>query len=295
MTTARKLLIVTGLSGAGKSSALHALEDFGFDIIDNLPVALLDAVVTAAGEKPLAIGIDVRTRGFDAAQLLQSLDTISETRGTKSAIVFLDCDNEILSRRFTETRRPHPLAEDTPLSVAMETERSLLAPLREHADLSIDTSRLLPTELKRILIGQYGGSERGALRVFLTSFGFRHGVPRDADLVFDVRFLKNPHYVETMRDHTGLDADVTAYIGEDPALEPFIERLQDFLAPLLPLYEAEGKSYLTVAVGCTGGQHRSVYVTERLKAWFADVGFEPDVRHRDIFFNRNARKLKELW
>lgn len=295
MTPAQKLLIVTGLSGAGKSSALHALEDFGFDLIDNLPVALLDAVAAAMGEKPLAIGIDVRTRGFDATHLLKSLETISKTRGVKSAIVFLDCDNDILSRRFTETRRPHPLADDTPLSVAIETERTLLGPLREHADLSIDTSRLLPAELKRILIGQYGSSERRALRVFLTSFGFRHGVPRDADLVFDVRFLKNPHYVETMRDHTGLDADVAAYIGEDPSLEPFIQRLEDFLAPLLPLYEAEGKSYLTIAVGCTGGQHRSVYVTERLKTYLADIGLEPDVRHRDIHFNRNAKKLKELW
>lgn len=295
MTVAQKLLIVTGLSGAGKSSALHALEDFGFDLIDNLPIALLDAVAAAVGEKPLAIGIDVRTRGFDATHLLKSLETIAKTRGVKSAIVFLDCDNEILSRRFTETRRPHPLADDTPLSVAIETERSLLAPLREHADLSIDTSRLLPAELKRILIGQYGTSERRALRVFLTSFGFRHGVPRDADLVFDVRFLKNPHYVETMKDKTGLDADVAAYIAEDDALEPFIQRLEDFLAPLLPLFEAEGKSYLTIAVGCTGGQHRSVYVTERLKAYLADIGLEPDVRHRDIHFNRNAKKLKELW
>lgn len=295
MTPDQKLLIVTGLSGAGKSSALHALEDFGFDLIDNLPVALLDAVVTAAGEKPLAIGIDVRTRGFDAVHLLKSLESIARTRGAKSAIVFLDCDNEILTRRFTETRRPHPLADDTPLSVAIETERALLAPLREHADLSIDTSRLLPAELKRILVGQYGSSERRALRVFLTSFGFRHGVPRDADLVFDVRFLKNPHYVESMRDLTGLDADVAGYIAEDPALEPFIQRLEDFLAPLLPLYEAEGKSYLTIAVGCTGGQHRSVYVAERLKAYLADIGLEPDVRHRDIHFNRNAKKLKELW
>ena len=295
MTPAQKLLIVTGLSGAGKSAALHALEDLGFDIIDNLPVAMLDAVVTAAEDNSLAIGIDVRTRGFDALHLLNVLEAISKTRGIKGGIVFLDCDNDILSRRFTETRRPHPLADDTPLSVAIETERGLLAPLREQADLSIDTSRLLPAELKRILIGQYGSSERRALRVFLTSFGFRHGVPRDADLVFDVRFLKNPHYVETMKDKTGLDADVAAYIGEDPSLEPFIERLQDFIAPLLPLYEAEGKSYLTIAVGCTGGQHRSVYVTERLKAYLADIGLEPDVRHRDIHFNRNAKKLKELW
>ncbi len=295
MTTLQKLLIVSGLSGAGKSSALHALEDFGFDIIDNLPVALLDAVVVAAGDKPLAVGIDVRTRGFDAPQLLKILEAISKSRGIKGAIVFLDCDSDILSRRFTETRRPHPLADDTPLVVAIETERQLLAPLREHADLSIDTSRLLPAELKRILIGQYGESSRRPLSVFLTSFGYRHGVPRDADLVFDVRFLKNPHYVDAMRDHTGLDADVAAYIAEDPALGPFIERLEDFLAPLLPLYEAEGKSYLTIAVGCTGGQHRSVYVTERLKTWLSDVGFEPDVRHRDIHFNRNATKLKELW
>jgi UPF0042 nucleotide-binding protein len=289
MSALPQLLVVTGLSGAGKSSALRALEDLGFETVDNLPVALLGAVV-GAGDKQasLAVGIDVRTRGFDADDLLRTLAMLERDRGVQSAIVFLDCDAEILSRRFTETRRPHPLAEDTPLTVAIETERRLLAPLREQADLSIDTSRLLAAELKRILEGQYSGPTRRPLRVFLTSFGYRYGVPRDADLVFDVRFLKNPHYVPEFRDRTGLEAEVGAYIARDAALAPFLVRLQEFLAPLLPLYEAEGKSYLTIAVGCTGGQHRSVYVVEQLKAWLTGLNVALDTRHRDIHANTKA-------
>jgi UPF0042 nucleotide-binding protein len=198
------------------------------------------------------------------------------------SIVFLDCDNDVLGRRFTETRRPHPLADDLPVAVAIEMERRMLGPLREKADLLVDTSRLAPADLKRILAGQYAGPRRRPLRVFLTSFGYRYGLPRDADLVFDVRFLKNPHYEAALRPLTGLDAAVGAFIQNDAAFAPFLDRLTNLLEPLLPLYEAEGKSYLTVAIGCTGGQHRSVYIVERLKAWFTSHNVALDISHRDI-------------
>ena len=277
-----RVVIVSGMSGAGKSSALRALEDSGFETVDNLPVALLNTVVTA-GEGPLAIGIDVRTRDFNAQQLLETLAALRHSTGLPIWIVFLDCDNEVLGQRYTETRRPHPLADDLPVIVGIETERRLLAALREQADLLIDTSRLAPSDLKRILVGQYGGAVRRPLQVFLMSFGYRYGLPRDADLVFDVRFLKNPHYVPELKAQSGMDSEVAAFIARDTALAPFLDRLEKLLEPLLPLYEAEGKSYLTIAIGCTGGQHRSVYVVERLKAWLAGKGLSFNVRHRDVY------------
>jgi UPF0042 nucleotide-binding protein len=285
-----QVVIVTGMSGAGKSTALHALEDAGFETVDNLPVALLHAVVAAGGgtQRPLAVGIDVRTRDFDAAQLLAAREAMRQHARLQINIVFLDCDNEILGQRYTETRRPHPLADDLPVSVGVETERRLLAPLREHCDLMIDTSRLAPGDMRRILLGQFGHETQRRMQVFLMSFAYRNGLPRDADLVLDVRFLKNPHYVPGLRHKTGLDRQVGAYIAEDPALQTFLDRATAMLEPLLPLYAHEGKSYLTIAVGCTGGQHRSVYVVERLRSWLSgrDVNF--DVRHRDLPATRPA-------
>ena len=277
----RRVVIVTGMSGAGKSSALRAFEDSGFETVDNLPVALLNAVA-AAGENPLAVGIDVRTRDFDAAKLFAVVGSLRQSTGMPIGIVFLDCDSEVLGRRYTETRRPHPLANDLPVAVGIETERRLLAPLREQAELLIDTSRLAAADLKRMLVGHYGGGEQRQMRVFLMSFGYRNGLPRDADLVFDVRFLKNPHYVPELKPLSGMDSEVAAFIARDDALAPFLDHLVKLLEPLLPLYEAEGKSYLTIAVGCTGGQHRSVYIVERLKAWLAGKPLAFDVRHRDV-------------
>jgi UPF0042 nucleotide-binding protein len=289
-STVRRVVIVTGLSGAGKSSALRAFEDAGFETVDNLPQALISAVVTA-GHGPMAIGIDVRTRDFDAARLIETLEQLRRNTKLPIGIVFLDCDNETLGRRFSETRRPHPVADDLPVAVGIETERRLLGPLRESAELLVDTSRMTAAELKRTLTGQYSGTRERPLRVFLTSFGYRYGVPRDADLVFDVRFLKNPHYVPELKPHTGLESDVADFIARDAALAPFLDHLIQLLDPLLPLYEAEGKSYLTIAVGCTGGQHRSVYVVERLKAWLARRGAAFSVRHRDIYATRTPSDI----
>jgi UPF0042 nucleotide-binding protein len=277
-----KVVIVTGMSGAGKSLALRALEDAGFETVDNLPLALLGSFAAGHDHGPVAIGVDVRTRDFDGPGLMMRISALRRDQSLSIDLVFLDSDTEVLQQRYTESRRPHPLADDLPVAVAIETERRLLSSLREQADLVVDTTRLAPADLKRILMGQFGGPGKRPLRIFLTSFGYRHGLPRDADLVFDVRFLKNPHYVPELKAHTGLDRAVGAYIEEDPALAPFLARLTAFLEPLLPLYEAEGKSYLTVAVGCTGGQHRSVYIVERLKAWLTDRSVACEARHRDI-------------
>lgn len=277
-----KVVIVTGMSGAGKSLALRALEDAGFETVDNLPLALLGSFAAGHDHGPVAVGVDVRTRDFDGPRLMARISALRHDQALSIDLVFLDSDTEILQQRYTESRRPHPLADDLPVAVAIETERRLLSSLREQADLVIDTSRLAPADLKRILMGQFGGPGKRPLRIFLTSFGYRHGLPRDADLVFDVRFLKNPHYVPELKTKTGLDRAVGAYIEEDPALVPFISRLTALLEPLLPLYEAEGKSYLTIAIGCTGGQHRSVYLVERLKAWLTDRGVGSEARHRDI-------------
>ena len=279
------VLVVTGMSGAGKSAALRALEDSGFETVDNLPLALLNAVVEARANT-LAIGIDVRTRDFDASDLLNKLDALRRRSGIPIGIIFIDCDTDILGQRYTETRRPHPLADDLPISVGIETERRLLAPLREHAELLIDTTRLATADMKRILRGQYSDVGARPLQVFLTSFGYRHGLPRDADLVLDVRFLKNPYYEPALKPQSGMDKPVAAFIEKDPALAPFLDHLMQLLGPLLPLYEAEGKSYLTIAIGCTGGQHRSVFVVERLQTWLAGQNIACEVRHRDTTINR---------
>lgn len=277
-----QLIVVTGMSGAGKSTALHALEDIGFESVDNLPVALLHAVVVAGDDRSIAVGIDVRTRGFDARHVISAIEALKQHTRLSVRILFLDCDTDILAQRYTESRRPHPLADDLPLADALELERNLLTPLRAQADMMIDTSRLATADLKRAVQGHLDHGARRHMRIFLMSFAYRKGLPRDADLVFDVRFLRNPHYQAELRPLTGLDAKVGAYIAADSAAGDFLGRVQAFLDPLIPLYEREGKSYLTIAIGCTGGQHRSVYVAERLKSWITNQGHAVEIRHRDM-------------
>jgi UPF0042 nucleotide-binding protein len=277
-----RFVVVTGMSGAGKSVALQALEDLGFETVDNLPVALIRAIVAAQEDHSIAVGVDARTRDFDAARLLATIESLRRETRMQVGLVFLDADTDALVQRYTETRRPHPLASERPLADGIEMERRLLAPLREGVDFMVDTSWLSPADLKRLIQGQFGDGDRRRMQVFLMSFGYRHGLPRDADLVLDVRFLKNPHYEPALRPLTGLDAAVGAYIERDPAAALFLERATALLEPLLPLYEREGKSYFTIAIGCTGGQHRSVYMVERLCRWFDQIQSPVDVRHRDL-------------
>jgi len=277
-----KLIVVTGMSGAGRSTALKAFEDMGYEAVDNLPLSLLPNLVPTCDQPPLALGVDVRTRDFAVPALVAALDRLVEDQDLDLRIVFLDCDDDRLERRYTETRRPHPLAAERPVGDGIRLERERVRPLRDRADLVIDTSLLTPGDLKRVLHGNFHLAAEPGLGIFVTSFSFRQGLPRDADLVLDVRFLRNPHYVPALKPLSGKDRAVGEYIAGDPDFPGLFDQLCGWLKPLLPRYEREGKSYLTIAIGCTGGRHRSVYVAERLAEWLRNEGRHVSVAHRDL-------------
>ncbi|MCH6586825.1 MAG: RNase adapter RapZ [Proteobacteria bacterium] len=276
----RRVVVVTGLSGAGRSTALKMLEDLGYEAIDNPPLDLLSSIAGEGG--PMALGIDIRTRNFAAEPVLDHLDRLGAEPGLAVTVLFLDCDDEVLERRYTETRRRHPLAQDRRVADGIAAERRLIAPLRARADLTLDTSNLNPTDLRRVLGGHLGLDRAPGMAIFVTSFAYRAGLPREADLVFDVRFLANPHYQADLREFDGRDPRVAAYVEGDPAYPAFFDRLTGMLGPLLPRYEREGKSYLTVAIGCTGGRHRSVVVAERLAAWLSGRDRRVNLSHREL-------------
>ena len=236
----------------------------------------------AGGRRSVALGIDIRTRGFAVAPLLAQLARDMNGAGLRLTLLFVDCDDTILGRRYTETRRRHPLARGRPVTDGIAAERTLLSPLRARADLVIDTSALAPAELRHILAGHFKRQGADGMAVCVTSFAYRNGLPREADLVFDVRFLRNPHYEPGLRPLTGRDEAVDRFIAADPRLEPFFAKLTDLLASVLPDYRSEGKTYLTIALGCTGGRHRSVAIAERLAAWFAARGEPVTLLHRDL-------------
>ena len=289
MTDAREILLVTGLSGAGKSTVLRTLEDLGWEPVDNLPLRLLDRLLNSPpaegvedGERSLALGIDARTRDFDPERIVKRIKRLRDDHGYDIGTLFLDCAGAELERRYSETRRRHPLALDRPASDGIARERELLAPLRRWANRLIDTTDLGANELAQQVRATFGGEGAGEPTLAVMSFGFARGVPRNADLMFDMRFLRNPHWDEALRSGTGLDADVSAYVAADPAYEDAVTRIEDLLLLLLPRYRAEGKSYVTVAFGCTGGRHRSVHVAERIAGRLRAGGFSPTVAHRDL-------------
>jgi RNase adapter protein RapZ len=285
----KRLLLVTGLSGAGHSSALKALEDMGYEAVDNLPLFLLGGLVEHAAmlARPIAIGVDSRTRDFSVTALNDHVTRLRGLPGLDVKLLYLDCSDDVLQRRFKETRRRHPLAADRPVIDGIAQERTLLAPLRHLADVAIDTSELRLGDLKQILGGHFAVDRAVQAQIAIVSFSYREGLPREADLVFDVRFLRNPHYEESLRPHTGCDAAVADFIEADPAFAPFFTSLTNMLAPLLPAYDREGKSYVTIAIGCTGGRHRSVHTAERLAAWLKGQGRSAHLRHRDIAISSN--------
>lgn len=276
--TRARNLIITGQSGAGMSSCLKYLEDMDYEVFDNFPLTLVPALLAdpASSGRPVAIVVDARTRGF-SPEALQKM--VGDT-GTK--LVFVTADDLELIKRFTETRRRHPLAADRPASIGVKIEKEMLAPLRAQADMVIDTTGLSMHDLRRVVAGHFEDQRIGHLTVTLMSFGFRHGAPRDADVIMDVRFLSNPHWVPELRPLTGKDKAVGDYVSGDIAFALFIERYKELIEPLLPRYAAEGKSYLTLAIGCTGGRHRSVYTVESLKPWLLKQGFPAHIIHRDI-------------
>ena len=284
MTDKPRLLVVTGMSGAGKTSALKVLEDLGYEAVDNLPLGLLPRL--AGGDepprRPIAVGLDSRTRGFQADTLLTALDTLRGVGVMDAQLLFLDCDDDILHNRYTATRRVHPLAADRPVADGIALERELMAPARARADSVIDTSKLKLPELRAMLIAAWGLRADNSLNVMVTSFSYRQGLPREADLVFDMRFLANPFYEPDLRELSGEDAGVAAYIERDPAFAPFFERLGLMLRDLLPAYARAGKRYLTIAIGCTGGRHRSVHTAKKLAETLENGPWRVALRHRDI-------------
>ncbi|UZK67192.1 RNase adapter RapZ [Sphingomonas sp. M1-B02] len=285
----KHILLVTGMSGAGKSTVLRTLEDLGWEVVDNLPLLLLHSLLdTAPGEgadgdaRPLALGIGTQTRGFDAESIVRRIKKMREEEGHEIGTLFLECAGSELERRYSETRRRHPLAQDRPASDGIARERELLMPLREWSNRLIDTTNLSSNELAQQIRSTFSGEGSGDTVLTITSFGFARGLPRDADLVFDMRFLRNPHWVELLRPGTGRDPQVSEYIAEDPAYGQAMAQIESLLRLLLPRYQAEGKAYVTVAFGCTGGRHRSVHVAERMARRLREDGFSPTVSHRDL-------------
>ena len=281
----RRIVLITGLSGAGLSVTLKALEDLGYEAVDNLRLSLIPALVhqgETGTERPLALVIDSRTRDFSAEVFERHLESLAARPDLLVKLLFLECANDVLQRRFTETRRRHPLAVDRPVADGIQHERRLLAPLRDRADVVIDSTALSIHDLRRMLTGHFHLEATPGLQVFVSSFSFRLGLPREADLVFDVRFLRNPHWEPALRPLTGQNPAVAAHVAADPEFPAFFDNLTRLLLPLLPRFHQEGKCYLTIAVGCTGGRHRSVFVAERLAACLRDAGFAVGLAHRDL-------------
>ncbi|CAN5919602.1 RNase adapter RapZ [soil metagenome] len=283
----RPFVLVTGMSGAGRATALKALEDMGYVAVDNVPLPLLgDLMRSTAGSPgemaaPLAFGVDTRTYGFDPYDLVRRIHELRERPDIAARLLFLDCDSEALQRRYTESRRPHPLAPDRPVKDGIAEERRQIGWVRDSADVAIDTSALSPHQFKQLLAGHFAPSEGIGTRLSVMSFSYRRGLPREADLVFDVRFLRNPHYEPALKPLTGRNAAVAAFVATDPGYRPFIDSLKGLIGPLLPRFDAEGKSYLTIAIGCTGGKHRSVAVSEELAEWLRGTGRSVNLSHRD--------------
>ena len=276
-----KLVLVTGMSGAGKSVALKALEDCGFEAIDNIPLAFLPALTNPQTTGNLVVGSDIRSRDFSADHFIATITPLRLNPEIEFTMLFLDSDDEILRRRYTETRRRHPLTLDRPVLDGIQHERQLLQKIRDAADKVIDTSDYQAADLRTIITSHFASTER-RLSLVLTSFSFRRGVPRDADMVFDVRFLKNPHYDPELKMQTGMDEAVGTYIETDSGFSDFYTKLNELLQPLLPRFLEEGKNYLTIAIGCTGGRHRSVYMVQKLGGFLESVGYKVTLRHRDL-------------
>ena len=283
----QRILLVTGLSGAGKTTVLNVLEDLGWDTMDNFPIRLLRRLIESdpTGDDdpaPLAVGFDSRTRGFNAQEVIDRAKSLVQRSDVELTTLYLDCAGQELERRYNETRRRHPLATDMPVMAGIAAERELMDPLRRWADMVISTTDYAPNELQQVVRDRFAASSPGRMTVTVSSFGFARGMPPTADLVFDMRFLDNPHWDPVLRPKTGQDSDVGDHIRKDPAFEEAFTRIRDLILLLLPRYEAQGKAYAHIAFGCTGGKHRSVYVAERIAAALREAGFSPTLLHRNL-------------
>ncbi|MCW1382455.1 RNase adapter RapZ [Novosphingobium sp. KCTC 2891] len=285
----QRILLVTGVLGAGKTTALRTFEDMGWEAIDNFPIRLLDRLLeTEPGSArleagaPLAIGFDTRTRGFDPLTTIERVNKLAGRPDLAISTLFLDCGGAELERRFNETRRRHPMSADKPAVAGISAERELLDPLRRWADVVISTTHFTTNDLQQAIRAQFGDEAPGRATLTVSSFGFSRGMPPLADLVFDMRFLANPHWVDELRPLTGRDAPVGEYIRQDPAFEEAFVRIRDLLLLVLPRFEAQGKAYVNVAFGCTGGKHRSVYMAEQIASALRGAGFSPTLLHRNL-------------
>lgn len=281
--SARRLVLVTGPSGAGRSSALNVLEDAGFEVVDNLPLRLLPSLLESGGnDHPIALGIDPRNRDFTTNGVMDLLGRTSGMPGVAPELLYLDCSTEVLLRRYSETRRRHPLAAgDRPVE-GIERELEMLAPLKARADVLIDTTQLNIHQLKAEVEHWFAPGDAQRLSVSLQSFSYKRGLPRSVDMIFDCRFLKNPYWEPDLKDLDGTDARVAEHVMSDPRFEPFAEKTVDLALLLLPAYRDEGKSYFSIAFGCTGGQHRSVVMAQLHALRLAEAGWQVSIRHREL-------------
>lgn len=286
----KPVLLITGPAGAGRTTAIHILEDMGYETIDNLPIHLLSRLLSGGPiERPLAIGIDTRTRGFSPDRILELLD--GGVQGSP-ILVFLDCAEETLLRRFTETRRRHPAApSDSPVT-GIQYEIEFLQGLRDRADILLDTSEFSPHDLKAEMSRIFDYDRSHSLAISVQSFSYKRGTPRGVDMVIDCRFLQNPHWQDHLRALTGKDPAVGEYVRSDPMYAAFFEQLGDMCRLLLPAYHKEGKSYFAIGLGCSGGKHRSVAVTESLAKLLAEDGWQVSIRHREL--DRQTESLAAL-
>ena len=284
----QRVLLVTGLLGAGKTTALRVLEDLGWETIDNFPIRMLGQLIGKQGDvaeglkSPLAIGFDSRTRGFDPHAIIERVKRLTERQDLEVTTLFLDCSGQELERRYNETRRRHPLAADMPAASGIAAERELMEPLRRWADMVVVTTDMSANDLQQQIRERFAPLSGHGITITVSSFGFSRGMPPVADLVFDMRFLDNPHWVEQLRPLTGKDAPVADHIRRDPAFDVVFGQIRDLLLTLLPRYEAQGKAYVHIAFGCTGGRHRSVFTAEQMTAALREHGYSPTVLHRNL-------------
>ena len=285
----QKILLITGVSGAGKTTVLKTLEDLGWETVDNFPIKLaaqLLKIPASGGEEgpntPLALGFDSRTRGFDAGALIEQIKALQTQPNLEIMTLFLDCAGVEIERRYAETRRRHPMAQDRPAMDGVAIDRNLMEPFRRWAETVVDTSKLSAYDLQQVIRERFTSEKTPHSTITVTSFGFSRGVPHNADLVFDLRFLRNPHWDSALRPMTGMDASVAEYVAADPKYDEAMQKIRDLLRFLLPLYDAQGKAYINIAFGCTGGRHRSVHVAETFGNWLREDGFTLNVSHRDL-------------
>lgn len=278
------VLVVTGMSGAGRTTAITALEDLGYEALHNFPLSLFETLIepVAGTPRPIAIGVESRTRGFSARALAETVDRLRERWGAGTGLIFLDCSDDVLISRFNQTRRRHPLAPAEDAATGIARERDVLEPVMDRADAVLDTTEMTPHDLKADIQARFSLERSTGLSVMIRSFSYRRGVPHGADMVLDCRFLRNPYWVEELRALDGREPRIQDFVKQDPLYQPFFGKLCDMVAMLLPAYRDEGKAHFTIALGCTGGRHRSVTVTEALAAELRGKDWPVSVRHHEL-------------